>query len=130
MPTVQLSLKEGLDPVEHLAIGRALAPLRDEAVLIVGSGMSYHNMRGFGGSGRGPSEIFDEWLTKAVSAAPAERTHQLTEWATAPAARLCHPREEHLVPLFVVAGAAGEDPGRNTFRNLFGGTCISAVQFG
>src|SRR4051812_15413031 len=47
VPTVQLSLKAGLDPAEHLAIGRALAPLRDEGIFIVGSGMSFHNMRGF-----------------------------------------------------------------------------------
>ncbi|MBL8743613.1 MAG: dioxygenase, partial [Myxococcales bacterium] len=55
VPTLQLSLKAGLDPKEHLAIGRALAPLRDEGVFIVGSGMSYHNMRGFFSSNGRPA---------------------------------------------------------------------------
>ena len=74
IPTVQLSLEHGLDPKEHLAIGRALAPLRDEGVLIVGSGMSYHNMRGFmSSSGRGASERFDAWLEDVVERSPSER---------------------------------------------------------
>ena len=67
MPTIQLSLLEGLDPERHLALGRALAPLRDEDVLLVGSGMSFHNMRDFvGGAPRearaARSAPFDDWL--------------------------------------------------------------------
>ena len=80
IPTVQLSLRAGLDPIEHLAIGRALAPLRDEGVLIVGSGMSYHNMRGFMAPGtREVSARFDEWLATAVAADPAERDAALAQ---------------------------------------------------
>jgi len=130
VPTLQLSLKAGLDPAEHLAIGRALAPLRDEGVFIVGSGMSYHNMRGFGPQGRTASEAFDEWLGKTISADLATRDRQLTEWASAPAARASHPREEHLLPLMVIAGAAGADLGKQTFAGSFAGVRCSGYQFG
>lgn len=131
IPTVQLSLKQGLDPEEHLAIGRALAPLRDEGVLIVGSGMSYHNMRGFmSGGGRSASEHFDAWLAEAVEREPGARRDALVTWSRAPAARESHPREEHLLPLMVAAGAAGEDPGRRIFKDDVMGVIVSAVQFG
>ncbi|HEX8789505.1 MAG TPA: class III extradiol ring-cleavage dioxygenase [Polyangiaceae bacterium] len=131
VPTIQLSLEEGLDPARHMAIGRALAPLRDEGVLLVGSGMSYHNMRGFNQpQGRADSEVFDAWLKHAAVAAPGERDAALTQWSSAPAARRVHPREEHLLPLMVMAGAAGADRGRVTFSDTFGGVRISAVHFG
>jgi aromatic ring-opening dioxygenase catalytic subunit (LigB family) len=131
IPTVQLSLRNDLDPSAHLAIGRALAPLRDEGVLIVGSGMSYHNMRGFGRAGAQPSaEAFDAWLGDAATAEPARRDQLLERWVAAPSAREVHPREEHLLPLMVVAGAAGADRGRRTFNGTFGGARISAFQYG
>jgi aromatic ring-opening dioxygenase catalytic subunit (LigB family) len=131
IPTVQLSLQKDLDPRAHLAIGRALAPLRDEGVLIVGSGMSYHNMRGFQtGAGRSASERFDAWLADAVEKSPSERDDALSKWASAPAARESHPREEHLLPLMVAAGAAGEDLGKRVFRDDVMGVIVSAVQFG
>jgi aromatic ring-opening dioxygenase catalytic subunit (LigB family) len=131
VPTVQLSLQAGLDPAVHLAIGRALAPLRDEGVFIVGSGMSYHNMRGFFRGGAGPASIaFDTWLGEAVEAAPDERDARLRDWARAPSARECHPREEHLLPLMVIAGAAGTDRGRVAHRQVLMGVTVSAHQFG
>jgi aromatic ring-opening dioxygenase catalytic subunit (LigB family) len=130
VPTVQLSLKAGLDPSEHLALGRALAPLRDEGVFIIGSGMSYHNMRGFGPQGRPASAAFDAWLRETVSSDPVERDTRLSNWGAAPAARNVHPREEHLLPLMVVAGAAGADRGRVGFRGTFLGVEISAHEFG
>ena len=130
IPTLQLSLKAGLDPSEHLAIGRALAPLRDEGVFIIGSGMSYHNMRGFGPQGRAASAAFDAWLRGAVTSEQSEREEQLRNWLRAPAARAAHPREEHLLPLMVIAGAAGADPGRVAFRGTFLSTEISAHVFG
>lgn len=131
IPTVQLSLVRGLDPEQHLAMGRALEALRDEDVLIVGSGMSYHNMRGFGSpAGATHSEQFDAWLQEVVRADPDARDAGLRHWADAPAARACHPREEHLLPLMVVAGAAGDDRGEVPYSNLILGTRCSAVHFG
>ncbi len=130
VPTLQLSLKRGLDPTEHVAIGRALQPLRDEGVFIVGSGMSYHNMRGFGPQGAPASEAFDAWLGETIRANPDERERRLSHWATAPSARAAHPREEHLLPLMVVAGAAGADSGTVGFNGTVMGVRVSAYHFG
>jgi aromatic ring-opening dioxygenase catalytic subunit (LigB family) len=131
VPTVQLSLKAGLDPEEHLAIGRALAPLRDEGVFIIGSGMTFHNLRAFRDPRSIPvSETFDAWLRVAATAEPAERDKQLVDWATAPAARVAHPREEHLLPLMVIAGAAGADRGQIAYNGTFAGLRLSAYHYG
>lgn len=131
VPTIQLSLKAGLDPLQHLAIGRALAPLRDEGVLILGSGMSYHNLRELGSpQGAHASALFDDWLSAAATADPETRSRHLAAWTSAPAARQAHPREEHLLPLMVAAGAAGDDRGRITFSGDLARTRISAFQFG
>lgn len=131
VPTVALSLRRGLDPALHLAIGRALAPLRDEGVLVVGSGMSYHNMRRFmSPAAAAPSRRFDDWLAETVAQPEAERSARLVAWSTAPDARECHPREEHLLPLMVVAGAAGADAGAQVFRDEVMGATVSAVRFG
>ncbi len=131
VPTVQLSLKTGLDPAEHIAIGRALAPLRDEGVFVLGSGMSFHNLRAFRtGSAREPAERFDAWLGEVVARAPADRDRALVRWEDAPAARVVHPREEHLLPLMVVAGAAGDDRGTVAWSDTFMNTRISAHHFG
>jgi len=131
VPAIQLSLKAGLDPGEHLAIGRALAPLRDEGVLILGSGMSYHNLRAFRTAGaRQVSVAFDEWLKETATAEPETRARRLTDWASAPGARPAHPREEHLLPLMVVAGAAAADAGRVDWSDDWMGVRISAFRYG
>ena len=131
VPTVQLSLKAGLDPREHLAMGRALAPLRDEGIFILGSGMSFHNMRAFR-SPRGSeiAETFDQWLRETATLDPAQRDQRLAQGSQAPAARLAHPREEHLLPLMVIAGAAGDDRGTMAFSGKMLGARISAYHFG
>ncbi len=129
IPVVQLSLRGDLDPAAHLAAGRALRSLRDEGVLIVGSGMSWHNMRGFSPAFTGKSEAFDGWLTQALLD-PARRDAALAHWEQAPFAREAHPREEHLAPLFVAAGAASGEPGRRVFSDHAMDVALSAYTFG
>jgi aromatic ring-opening dioxygenase catalytic subunit (LigB family) len=131
MPTVQLSLLRSLDPAAHLALGRALRPLRDEGVFIVGSGMTYHNMPGFGKADTAAhSQAFDAWLDQHVTSTPSERDAALTDWLAAPHARDAHPREEHLLPLMVIAGAAGDDVGRVGARATGMKATISTFHFG
>jgi aromatic ring-opening dioxygenase catalytic subunit (LigB family) len=131
IPTVQLSLKSSYDPAEHIAMGRALAPLRDEGVLILGSGMSFHSFRSWRtGTSLKDSVAFDAWLQKAATAEPELRTKLLLDWESAPGARLAHPEEDHLLPLFVVAGAAGADIGRITYSDEFFRSRLSAFHFG
>lgn len=131
IPVVQLSLQSGLDPATHLAAGRALVVLRQQGVLLVGSGMSYHNLQGFFGGEGERADRFDAWLTETVGLAdPEVRASRLMEWSRAPAARMAHPREEHLVPLMVAAGAAGTDAGRQVFADRIMGARISAYRFG
>ncbi|MFT5686688.1 MAG: aromatic ring-opening dioxygenase catalytic subunit (LigB family) [Myxococcota bacterium] len=130
VPTVQLSLVRGLDPAEHLRIGQALRPLRDEGVLILGSGMSYHSMRGYGTEqGARDAAVFDDWLSASVQD-PARRGAALQRWSEAPSGRASHPREEHLLPLMVVTGAAGDDRVSLPFKETILGTRVSAVQYG
>lgn len=114
IPVVQLSLRAGLDAAEHEAVGRALRPLRDEGVLIVGSGMRFHNMRGYGKPAFGPvSERFDAWPTETIAIVdPDVRAATLAHWAEHPDGRPSHPREEHLMPSMVVVGSAGASAGR------------------
>jgi aromatic ring-opening dioxygenase catalytic subunit (LigB family) len=136
VPTLQLSLRTGLDPAEHLRMGHALQPLRERGVLLVGSGMSYHNMRGLMAGVRGDprteadSRTFDEWLRETASLDASAREQRLTAWEQAPAARESHPREEHLLPLHVIAGAAGDDRASIPYRDRVMGAHVCAIHFG
>ncbi len=131
IPTVALSLQRDLDPAFHLAVGRALAPLRREGVLIVGSGMSYHNLQQlFSGTEAAEAAAFDLWLTETAQAPPTAREQGLKEWTDAPAARTAHPRAEHLAPIFVASGAAAEEPGRRIYTDHVMGAQVSAFAFG
>lgn len=135
VPVLQLSLLQSLDAAEHILLGQALAPLRDEGVLIVGSGMSYHNMRGYGDPRSTPvAAEFDRWLGETVALPAAERNARLAAWdsAAGSAARLSHPprAEEHLLPLHVVAGAAADGRGAKVFTDRVMAVDISAIRFG
>ena len=132
VPVVQLSIKRTYRPHEHLAVGRALAPLADEGVLIVASGLSYHNLRAFGPAARVPSQAFDDWLRETLGADPVERTSRLLEWDAAPAARIAHPREDHFIPLLVAVGAAETAPAHRVYheQGFMGGVTASSYRFG
>ncbi len=109
---IQLSLLNNLDPLQHIAMGKSLAALRKKNVLIIGSGMSFHNMRAFFSSDTNSSkesELFNDWLIETCvsqTIPTEEREQRLIEWEKAPSARFCHPREEHLLPLHVCFGIA------------------------
>jgi aromatic ring-opening dioxygenase catalytic subunit (LigB family) len=133
VPVVQMSLKHGFDPAAHLAMGRALAPLREEEVLIIGSGLSYHNLRQFGPGGNIASHAFDDWLQfTLLELTPAERRAALLNWDGAPHARMAHPREEHLLPLMVALGAAEEEEAACVYHEdlFFGSLAVSSFRFG
>jgi 4,5-DOPA dioxygenase extradiol len=112
IPSLQLSLIRGLDPAAHIALGKALRGLLPENILVIGSGFSFHNMGAFSWEGKNvpdpDNEAFQDWLINACAGplSQPEREQLLIEWPTAPAARYCHPREEHLLPLHVCAGMA------------------------
>ncbi|GBQ69420.1 aromatic ring-opening dioxygenase catalytic subunit LigB [Ameyamaea chiangmaiensis NBRC 103196] len=133
IPVVELSLRHDMDAAAEWATGAALAPLRDENVLIVATGMTFHNLRDF--VGRNPatdalSRDFDAWLAQAVGSAPEVRKDALLHWENAPGARTCHPREEHLLPLMIAAGAAQGDPGQHSYADTVMGKALSGFRFG
>jgi aromatic ring-opening dioxygenase catalytic subunit (LigB family) len=130
---LQVSLKAGYDPEQHLALGRALAPLRDEGVLIVGSGLSYHNLRRMGPAAAAPSGAFDQWLQQTmVASGVAQRTDRLLAWSQAPSARVAHPSEDHLIPLMVAVGAAESEPAVCIYHEegVMGGMTVSSFRIG
>ncbi len=110
IPCIQLSLCRSLDPKLHINIGKAIKALRAENVLILGSGFSFHNMRAFfDGQKQDPrNSEFENWLIDTCTSDHTqylEKEKNLIEWANAPSASYCHPREEHLLPLHVCFGA-------------------------
>ncbi len=132
IPCLQISLLKGLDPARHIEMGRALHDLRNQNVLIVGSGMSFHNMQAFMSRNTDQADMeFDQWLVKTCCSeglTPTERDHELINWSQAPSARYCHPREEHLLPLHVCYGAVGPDaqPAEHVFNGHVLGKKVSA----
>jgi len=134
IPLVQLSIDRDYDPETHLRLGRLLAPLRDEGVLIIGSGLSYHNLSDARNTaGVEPSRVFDAWLHETlIGETPEERTSRLLHWESGPMARAAHPQEDHLIPLMAVVGAAESEAGAVVYhqKDLFGGITASSFRFG
>jgi aromatic ring-opening dioxygenase catalytic subunit (LigB family) len=113
IPCIQVSLLESLNPAEHIRLGEAIAELKHEGLLVIGSGFSFHNMRAFftpsTSESRMMNEAFEKWLIDTCTdsgISENERAQQLIQWEQAPYARYCHPREEHLLPLHVCYGIA------------------------
>lgn len=135
IPVVQMSIRHDLDPAFHMAFGRALAPLRDEGILIIGSGLSYHNMRMFGSVD--PNHVqqaarFDHWLKDTIeSHDTASRDAALTRWWENADARACHfPTPEHFLPVVVAAGAGEGSDGKQVFQGIVMGKPYSGYRWG
>jgi aromatic ring-opening dioxygenase catalytic subunit (LigB family) len=137
IPVVQLSLVASLEPGMQMGMGQAIAELSQQGVLILGSGMSFHNMQSFmSGSASMPeqSSRFDDWLNAVVvgqEASSHDQHRQMLAWEEAPEARNCHPREEHLLPLHVCFGAAHQLglQARNVFNDHLLGAKVSAFMW-
>jgi 4,5-DOPA dioxygenase extradiol len=108
VPVLQISMPS-LDPCQLMAIGRKLAPLRDEGVLVIGSGFFTHNLRAITADDKVPTVMaeFDDWGRRALAAGDLDALLDFEH--KAPASRLAHPRTEHFAPLFVTLGAAEDD---------------------
>ena len=128
IPSMQISLLHSLDAKAHIALGQALRPLMDENILIIGSGFSFHNLRAFSFSDMGKNIVdehndeFQDWLKDTIESdcMQSEREARLIDWESAPYARYCHPREDHLMPLLVCAGLAG-GRGETIFNDYIAG---------
>ncbi|GAA4094762.1 MULTISPECIES: dioxygenase [Streptomyces] len=132
IPVLQISLPT-LDPRRLYEIGRTLAPLRDEGVLIIGSGFFTHNLaalRQTGGQVPSWSAEFDDWGARALAAADVDALLDFEH--KAPAGRLAHPRTEHFAPLFVTMGAGEGEPGgaRSVIDGFWMGLAKRSVQYG
>lgn len=111
IPTIQITIYKNMDPAKHIELGRALAEIRkSEDLLIIGSGMSFHNIPTFFSNdpvSNQRSEAFDKWLVDALTNKAydfSKREELLNNWTQAPHARFSHPREDHLMPLLMCFG--------------------------
>ncbi|HEV2539694.1 MAG TPA: class III extradiol ring-cleavage dioxygenase [Frateuria sp.] len=113
IPVVPISIQHAQGPAHHLALGRALAPLREDGVLVIGSGSITHNLgdlrMGYGAEREAPYvRPFVDWVEQRLAAGELEAL--LDYRRQAPFAQRAHPTDEHLLPLFVALGAAGPHP--------------------
>lgn len=132
---MQVSLFQTEDPDQHYRLGQAVASLREQNILIIVSGMAVHNLRdlrfAFGSSTPMPYAVsFDKALKDAVTSAPGERQKAMAELLKRPDARQAHPSFEHLLPIHIGAGAAGEDLGKRTWTLPEGSMSWAQYRFG
>jgi 4,5-DOPA dioxygenase extradiol len=132
IPVAQLAVNMPLGPAHHLALGRALAPLRDEGVLILGSGGATHNLREFGGLPLDAPPLphvraFDDWLGRTAEA--GDEAALVDFLHTAPEPRRVHPREEHFLPFFVAFGAGGPGAAGRRLHDSFNYGMLSMAAF-
>ncbi|MBG0763300.1 MAG: dioxygenase [Tissierellales bacterium] len=131
IPVIQISLNHNLDPLTHLKIGKALKPLLEENILLIGSGFSYHNMSGFDFQGKDKKDSmnnkFQDELIKqcCLEKDYDKRWTRFLNWEEFPGARYCHPREEHLLPLLVCVGLS-ENKGIKIFDDYILGKRATA----
>ncbi|KAM0241531.1 hypothetical protein ACHAP5_007487 [Fusarium lateritium] len=136
VPLVQVSLFKSEDPHAHYALGRAVSALRDEGIVIIGAGMSVHNLRDMHHMFEGNTEplpyvvSFDNALKEAVEADPAVRQEKMASICKRGDAKQAHPFMDHLMPVFIAAGAAGEDRGTQTWTLHEGSFGWSQFRFG
>ncbi len=127
VPVAQLSIQPQLDPIHHLRLGRALAPLRGEGVLLLATGSVTHNLSTLAPGGPPPvwAREFDEWLFRKITR--GEEDELLNYRSLAPHARLAHPTDEHLLPLFVALGAGSDGEGILDGRALHRGWTVGSL---
>jgi 4,5-DOPA dioxygenase extradiol len=128
VPVVQLAIQTQLGPTHHLRVGRALAPLTRENVLVIGSGHTTHNLRDWMASRQGGEPMpyahaFAQWLGEKLGTGSLDELLAYREQA--PGAVRAHPTEEHFLPLFVALGAAGEHATPEPVLQAFEGSALS-----
>ncbi|KAL0937473.1 aromatic ring-opening dioxygenase [Colletotrichum truncatum] len=132
VPLVQISLFHSEDPDAHYRLGRAVSALRDQGVVIIGAGMSVHNLYDMG-SGPEPmpySASFDNALKEAAEAKVEERQEKMAQICKRPDAKQAHPWMDHLMPVHVAAGAAGDDLGKQLWTMQEGSFAWAQYRFG
>ncbi|KAF3768757.1 hypothetical protein M406DRAFT_44731 [Cryphonectria parasitica EP155] len=135
VPLVQVSLFHSEDPDQHYRLGQAVASLRDEGVVIIGAGMSVHNLRDMWSmmvsddpkKPRPYAVTFDNALKEAVEAPVEERQMRMAAVCGRPDAKQAHPWMDHLMPVYVAAGAAGPDVGKQLWTMQEG--CFGWAQY-
>ncbi|KAF4779450.1 hypothetical protein HER10_EVM0004041 [Colletotrichum scovillei] len=133
VPLVQASLFRSEDPDAHYRLGAALSALRDEGVVIIGAGMSVHNLYHMSNDPRPmPYAVsFDDALKEAVEVANvAERQDKMAQVCRRPDAKQAHPYMDHLMPIHVAAGAAGDDRGKQLWTMKEGSFAWAQYRFG